>query len=299
MELRRFLTILTAGLVILIIIAVWFLPLNDDFRAENPSWNGASDLDTLYPALPLQSLSDLPLPPEGSSLIFIPYLNCTDAELAQLNSFVTAGGRLVLADDYGHGNQILEYLGLKARFSGQTLLDPVLNYKNQQFPKITQFAPGPLTLNTESLIFNHATCLVNIDASETIALSSSFSFLDLNDNGARDEGEPTGPLPAISRHGLGSGEVILISDPSLFINSMAIMEGNSRFIQNIAAVTTANLYIDQSHLPPSELHNAQNRLAQARGWLATPPATAGLVILALLVTLKPIWHKKKADAKEA
>lgn len=295
MGLRRFLVILTIVLVIILIIVAWFLPPNDDFLAENPFWNGTSDISTSYQAIPLKSLSELPPSPQGTTLILIPYLSGTTSELEQIKSFVTRGGRLILADDYGHGNQILEYLRLGARFSNQTLLDPLVNYKNQQFPKITHFKPNPLTSNNESLIFNHATCLVNVTANDTIALSSAFSFLDLNGNERQDKNEPTGPLPVISQHSLGSGQVILISDPSLFINSMETIGGNSSFIQSIAA-TTASLYLDQSHLPPSELLQTKSLLAQARGWLATPLGTSGLVIVALVAALKPIWYKKKEDS---
>ena len=132
MELRRFLVILTVALIVLLVITAWFFPSNEDFRVENPFWNGTRDLTTGCPALPLSSLADLPPSPQGATLILVPYLSCTPAELGQLNSFVTRGGTLVLADDYGHGNQVLEYLGLGARFSGQSLLDPTVNYKSKQ-----------------------------------------------------------------------------------------------------------------------------------------------------------------------
>ena len=154
MELRRFLVILSIVLVLVLTIVAWFFPSNDDFRAENPFWNGTEDISSSYSATPLGSLSDLPPLPQGSTLILIPYLEFTPAELGELNSFVTKGGTLVLADDYGYGNQILAYLGLKARFSGQTLLDPLSNYKNKWFPRISHIMPSIITSNTESLVLN-------------------------------------------------------------------------------------------------------------------------------------------------
>ena len=292
MALHRFLIILTIALVIILIIAIWFFPSNEDFRVENPLWNGTKAISTNYPVLPLPSLSDLPPSPQKATLILIPYLDCSPTELEQLNHFVNRGGRLVLADDYGHGNQVLEYLGLGVRFSGQTLLDPLINYKNQQFPRITRLEPGPLTSNITSLVFNHATSLVNVATADTLALSSSFSFIDLNSNQIREDGEPTGPLAVISHHNLGDGQVLLVADPSLFINSMETIEGNGAFIQNIAATTTS-LYLDQSHLPPSELHQTKNLLTQARGFFINPLGTSGLVILVLAIGLSPIWYKKK------
>ncbi len=293
MELRRFVVILTIALALILAIIVWFFPSNEDFRAENPFWNGTKDISASYPASPLASLSDLPPSPQGSTLILIPYLDFTPAELEELNSFVTQGGTLVLADDYGFGNQILEYLGLKARFSGQTLLDPLCCYKNKWFPRISHLTPSSVTSNTESLILNHATCLSDVETDDVLALSSSFSFLDLNDNQVWDKDEPTGLLPVISQHTLGSGQLILISDPSIFINSMKTIESNYGFIQNLAAITTSRLLIDQSHLPPSNLHQTKNLLADTRGWLVTPAGTLGLVIVALTITLMPIWQRRR------
>jgi len=296
-ELRRFLLILTIALVVILTLVVWFCPSNEDFRTENPLWNGTKDTSSGYPLSPLVSLSDLPPSPQGSTLILVPYLNFALEELEELNKFVTQGGTLILADDYGYGNQILEYLGLKARFSGQPLLDPLSNYKNRWFPRISHIIPSPITSNTESLVLNHATGLTEVETSDALALSSSFSFLDLNGNQVWDKDEPTGPLPVISRHSLGSGQLILISDPSIFINSMETIESNSNLVQNLAAITTSSLLLDQSHLPPSNLHQTKNLLAYTRSFLITPVGTLGLVIVALTITLMPIWHKKEKEGE--
>ena len=292
MGLRRPLILLTMAMVILLIIVVWFFPSDEDFRIDNPLWNGIRDMGSNYPALPIESLRELPDSAQGVTLILVPYLDFTPDELEALNDFVTRGGTLILADDYGHGNQVLAYLGLKARFSGQTLLDPLISYKNEWFPRILRLESSPFTSNIESLVFNYATSLTNIETGDTLARSSLFSFLDLNSNQILDETEPVGPLPVISQHNLGSGQIILIADPSIFINSMESMGDNDKFIQNIATVTTSRLLIDQSHLPPSELHQAKNLLTHIRDFLNIPLATTGLIILILTITLSPIWRKR-------
>lgn len=290
MELRKFLLILTITLVVLLAILLWFFPSNQDFRIENSFWNGAKDFSLTFPAKPLASLSDLPTSPAGTTLILIPYLNFSTTELEELNNFVTQGGTLVLADDYGWGNQILGYLGLKARFSEQPLLDLLSNYRNKWFPRIFYFEASPLTTNVKSLVFNHATSLTDIESSNAIALSSAFSFIDLNGNGDWDKDEPAGPLPVISSHSLGRGRIILIADPSIFINSMQTVDDNLTFIQNLTA--TSSLFIDQSHLPLSNLYQTKNLLANIRSFLITSPVTFGATILVILGTLIPIWRRR-------
>ena len=293
MKLHKYILTVTIATVIILLAGIWFYPTNDDFYYNNPSWNGIRDMSAYHPAAPLPSLFDLPASPQGVTLILIPYLSLSPDELEEISTFVSEGGTLVLADDYGYGNQTLEYLGLKARFSGQPLLDPLSNYKNKWFPLISHLTPDPLTLYTERLVLNHATCLTDVEAGNILARSSSFSFLDLNDNQIRDDDELTGPLPVISRHNLDSGQVILVADPSLFINSMQPMESNYTFIQNIAAITTTELLIDQSHLPPSKLHQTKNLLARLRGGLVTPAGSLTLVIAALTITLMPLWRERR------
>ncbi|MFC2002714.1 DUF4350 domain-containing protein [Chloroflexota bacterium] len=292
MKLHRFLVILTIALIIVLAIIIWFFPSSDDFRSDNPFWNGIKNANSTYEALPLESLSDLPLLPHGSTLILIPYLNFTPTELEGLDSFVTRGGRLILADDYGLGNQLLEHLGLEVRFSQQPLLDPLFNHRNRRFPRISHIIASPITSNTESLILNHATSLTNVEAGDVLALSSLYSFLDLNGNESLDEDEPVGPLPVVSQHNLNNGSIILISDPSIFINCMAYLANNSIFLQNIAATATSKLFIDQSHLPPTNLSHTKNLLASVRDSVTTPVGAAILVILVLTVTLMPIWRER-------
>jgi len=291
MGLFRFLLILTAALIALLLLLVWFVPLDDDFRTGNPSWNGSQYICAHHEAIPVDSLADLPDSPQHSTLILIPYLDFTPAELDTLHHFVIHGGTLILADDYGYGNQVLERLGLAARFSGQSLLDPILHYKNKWLPRITRFYPGTVTSGIDSIVLNHATTIDNLETGAAIALSSSFSFLDRNGNSIRDDDEPNGPLPVISRHHLGSGRVFLVTDPSIFINSMETVADNNAFLQTIASSAVSGLYIDQSHLPPSNLYHMKSLLIKTRDFFTSPVITVELIIMILLLTLSPIWYK--------
>jgi hypothetical protein len=288
-QLHKVITITTLLVILALTALVWFFPSNDDFRLENKFWNGASE--TLSgPFRPVKSLAQLPA---GSTLLLIPYVDFTAAELQTVKDFVVQGGTLILADDYGYGNRVLEFLGFKARFSGRPLLDPLVNYKNQWFPRVVHLSDSPLTEGIENLALNHATAIANVAADEVIAQSSAFSYLDLNANEKQEANEPNGPHPVISRHSLGGGQVILIADPSLFINSMSGIEDNHQLIQNIATLNTTPPLVDQSHLTPSNLHQTKDLLASARGSLASPLGTLGVVALALSLTLLPFWRERR------
>lgn len=296
MGIRKFLLSVSAIIIVLLLATAWFYPVNDDFAVQNPLWNGIRDICEFYEMQPLNSLADLPSIATGVTVVLIPYSEFTEVELGAVYRFVLDGGRLILADDYGHGNQVLEPMEIDARFSGQVLIDPLIYHSNQYFPIISHFVTDPLTADTDNLVLNHATGLINVPDGDIIASSSSFSFLDLNDNGERDDNEPAESLPVISRHKLGDGEVILLSDPSLFINSMEPLQDNSRFIRNIT-VPGDSLYIDQSHLSLSELHYSKDLLRRALDALKNPAVTAGLVTIALVIALIPIWHRKRKHAE--
>ena len=241
----------------------------------------------------LASLSGLPPSPRGVTLIVIPYRQFDVMELEVLSDFVVGGGVLLLADDYGWGNQVLQHLGLGARFSGQTLLDPLHNYKNKWFPMVECSADEPLTMGMEHLTLNHATVLLDVTPDGVLASSSSFSFLDSNGNQVADETEPTGPLPVMSREVLGDGQVILLADPSVFISGMLAFDENLRLVENIAAASPAGLFLDQSHLETSNLRQTKDLMYAIRGTVLTAPGVLTLVMVVLLITMAPVWHREK------
>lgn len=292
MTLRRLLVSVALVLVVALAIMIWFLPLDDDFRVENTFWNGSSELGEYQILTPLETLADLPTVTKGATLILIPYIQLTQSELNEVSRFVAGGGTLVLADDYGYGNQVLSYLGMEERFSGQALLDPLFNYKNEQLPQIFRISPDSVTDGVDSLVLNHATCLINIEADDVLAMSSPFSYLDLNDNREWDTDEPAGAMPVISRHVLKGSRVILISDPSIFINGMDILADNYNIIKNIAGISSVNLFLDQSHLPYSDLHQTKDLLADVRRVLVTPAGTLALVAVLLIIIMRPMWPRK-------
>jgi len=262
---RRFLSILALAIIVLLAIVIWFYPSSEDFRVENPFWNGAKAFAARFDASTLRS------------------------------SYVSGGGTLILADDYGYGNEVLDYLGLDARFVGEPLLDPLFNYKNGWFPRVTGFTPSPMTEDVESVILNHATSLETGSGFEVIAQTSKSSFLDLNGNLKWDEEEPTGPLPISARISVGEGMVILLADPSIVLNSMRGLEDNERFARNLLESRSPEpeILLDQSHLPEASLDEAKGRLRVARDALSNPLGIMGLVAAVLTVTLMPIWRRRK------
>lgn len=290
MTLHRFLALFTLVLIVATGTALWFVPEVGDFQPDNPFWNGSRALSDAVRITPLDSFSELLVSPRGVTLIVIPYRQFDAGELEALDGFVAAGGVLLLADDFGWGNQVLEHLGLGARFSGQALLDPLFHYKSRGLPRVNFVAGDPLTGGLEHLTLNYATILVGVAPDSVLAVSSSFSFLDGNGNGAADPGEPTGQQVVMSRHALGQGQVVLLADPSVFISGMMASGESLGIAENIAAASPNGLYFDRSHLGTSNLRQTKDWLRTLRELATKPPVSVALVVAIIVVTLAPVWY---------
>ena len=295
MQSRKVLPVLMLLIVLVLSAIVWFYPPTGDFRVDNPFWNGLSSLSDQTKIVPVDSLGNLPSSGKGTALLLVPYEQLTTTELAQLRSYVSSGGTLVILDDYGFGNQILTSLGLNMKFTGQPLLDPLFDYRNEWLPKITDFTSTPASANVSSIVFNHATALNGTSDVSVIASSSSFSFLDVNNNGEWDSGEPTGPLPVAAYVKVDQGYVVTVADPSLLINGMINMDDNLHFTNNIVSIQGSNpqVFVDQSHLPKAALDGAKADLAVVYGVVASPLGTLSLIVVVLALSLKPFWKRRE------
>lgn len=268
-------------IVVISIICMWFYPSIQDFAASNRMWNGIKNFTSELGASTIESPTSLPAAPEKTQLITIPYLDYTDQDLEQLRQFVEEGGSLILMDDYGYGNRLLEYLGVTVRLSGEPLLDPLFCYKNQWMPRVTDFSSELNNTGVKAVMLDHATAILDATNMDVLAWSSSTSFLDLNDNGSWEEGEPKGPFPVAAEFRFGKGTVDVVSDPSIMINSVYGRDDNYQFMKYLLSRQGGieKTLIDNSHLTTAPLDVSKTRLTEARQVLSTPYAVIGVLAL--------------------
>jgi hypothetical protein len=274
-----------------------------DFSIFNSGWNGTSQLAVLTyqtgkfaPAFQVQStgtdvtieqadLTTIDLDPDANALVIIgPTKAFTSAEGAHVSEFVRAGGELLLADDFGTGNSLLQGIGATSRFSGDLVVDLAYD-KQPEFSVLFDLRTDPLTKNVSTLLLNYPSSLsINTTTTEAVAYSSIASWLDTNGNRLQEWGEPRGPFPMVARERMGAGSILLISDPSVLINGMRDNMDNGVFgtnvIDEVCAGRTA-VYFDESHrtfLDPVSI------TLEFTGKVSTD-AKAALAAIALLLTL--------------
>jgi hypothetical protein len=284
---------LVLAIVILVSVAsIWLYPSSQDFMASNNTWNGIRDFSRHFKVKELDSLNGLPPATGKEVLICLPYLEYNAAELAAIKQFVEQGGNLLLMDDFGFGNDILTALGSKTRFDHNLLLDPLFCYKNQNLPCIVDFVPKLKHEGLSVIILNHATVLQLEDKTQALAWSSGTSYLDKNNNGQQDAGEPYGPFPVAAGFQAGPGKVTLVSDPSLIINAMDKQEDNLVFISKLISDEgqTMQVMLDNSHLEKSTLDDSRDKLGSFRRSFSSPYILIGLIaavfIMVIVYTLK-------------
>lgn len=249
-------------------LAVPILTTDTDFSIYNTDWNGCSSLtertyesSDLLPSISLKnsesdvlvvhdSFIDYNLNFNSSSILIIgPSLSFSDSEANYIRDFLLNGGKVLLADDFGTGNDLLKKINSTTRFSTSLLIDLAYE-KKPQYGVIFDLEEHPITTNVSQILLNYATSLIVGKNTMVLANSSEGSWLDSNLNGRMDEREEKGPLPVLAVERYGEGELILLSDPSVLVNLMYKYLDNSILDDNLLGYLGSGrdvILIDESH----------------------------------------------------
>jgi hypothetical protein len=274
-----------AGALFVTTLVLWIYPSTTDFANSNTRWNGMSDASRGFHIRPLTDVGGFPSENRGTVIFVIPSLPPQPSHLQAIRRFVEGGGVLILLDNFGSGNDVLIALGSAIRFSGRLLADPLFNMKNSRLPRILDFAPSPITVGIEELVFNHATVLTGINSSQAAATSSPVSYLALNPTGQRDEGASRGPFPVLALEPHKEGYVVAVSDSSILINSMLPQGDNRRLVRNAVGLAGADarIFLDDTLLPQGPLDATKHALADTSRLLTGPAAALALAVAALVL----------------
>lgn len=272
----------------------FFTPPRDDLWFENPFWNGLSKVYSRLEPVRLQDLMGVAEPvvePSGSTVLMLgPSRMFTPFETVIVNRFLHLGGRVVLADEFGTGNSLLERLGLDVRFSGLLLLDPLFKDGSSRMPRILNVS----SVGVDELVLNYPTVLDDADDLEVLAWSTSFSYLAVSP-GPPDEDSVYGPFPVAAEVGVGDGSLVLIADSSLFINSMLDRGDNMEFLLSLVE---GEVFLDEAHSIPSRLTMVKAFLVQVYSVLRMTEVKYGLAALSMIAVARVKWVVDEAEEEE-
>ena len=268
---RLYQFLILGGIGILLFILAFATPFfhnSSDFSMYNPSWNGCSSIaiktyetGKLQPTfyfeeneltLAQRSFAEYDLNADNSTILIIGARSTfSTLEGKYIKNFLENGGMIFLADDFGTSNDLLDQINATSRFSGGLLLDLSFE-KKASFVTVFDFFDHshPILSNVTHILLNYPSSIVAGDNTTVLAVSTEVSWLDENENGKEDVGEPSGPFPILIIERYGKGEIVLFSGPSLLINSMEDQLDNSMFKENLFQYLYAGsetVIIDESH----------------------------------------------------
>jgi len=277
--------------VVSVIALIFFLSMvapvvttSADFSIYNTGWNGCSSLavrtyrtGSFVPNLELadggemevvqRDLTSYEADPRTTSLVFIgPDKPFGGAEASYVHDFMDRGGRVLIADDTGSGNTLLERLNTTSSFHGRSLMDLSFE-KSPHFPVIYDIREHQITEGVDMLMLNHPTALRPDQDARVLANSSSASWLD--DGAKRSH-------PILSVESYGDGELILLSDPSVLINSMLDKRDNRVFMENLMDY----LSHERDRVIFDESHRSMN-IIYSMVYNYQPPSETGVYMLVL------------------
>jgi hypothetical protein len=288
-------------LALLLVVLAWPVAAQADARdydPMNPEWNGTSELTNLAGGLgvPVQSTDHLDwseLDPERDILVFLYPRDVVDGNA--MLAWIEAGGRVLLADDFGRCDQAFSVLGFD-RLPARGVRATRFHEDNVALPVATPWQTDhPLARGVQELVTNHPAML----------------RADRGQGGVFGFGDRQALVVAGER---GRGRFVALADPSVLINGMLAFGGNVSFAANLiqwltpaggarrALLVTSDFVVTGT--PPAPAHSElglpgaaramvalDHELREASLWTPDRPVLRALgVALAALLVLVTMWR---------
>ncbi len=286
------------------IYLIVYYPSTADFYVTNPFWNGYEDLMSRTDAIPILTRDNFTLTIQqilsssiqhDTILVTISYANYTLDEISLMEQYIRAGGTLVVLDDFSpYANYLLSRMGLNLYINNSgVLIDPLYYYKDIHLPRVR----GKIENNSYNIVLNYASIINgSLNNSEVIIISSPFSYLDLDNSGTWDPSEPFGPFVVGVRVHVGNGILIIISDPSIWLNSMLGLEDNLLFARKLFDNKT--VYIDQSHIPKPLQESLRERFIHIIGVLKDYGIIPFIIASIVFISYRFLWRAWIGGSRE-
>jgi hypothetical protein len=252
---------LAVGLLLCCLVVGLFWGLSTSGVAYDPynyDWDGGSDLRERASmngteATVALSTNEYDAGPAGESaaVVLDPGTGYSADERARIASFVSQGGTLLVATETNESSAFLADLGLTVQIDGRPVRDDQYNLNAAAFPQAINVSSHPVVDGVDALTLNHGTVL-DPGAATPLVNTSTVAYLDENRNEELDATERLAARPVAAVQQVGDGEVIVVSDASVFTNAMLDERGNAQLLRNVVAGHERVVldYSQQGSLPP-------------------------------------------------
>jgi len=178
----------------------------------------------------------------GVLFIVGPNLTFTRDEVKQIKEFLMRGNTLVLADDFGTGNEVLTELGIPVRISNYPLNDFFYN-NDDRLIWIVRIRKPELAKGASKILTNEPSAIIVTRKGD--AYTSRVAMVNFHMR----------MFPVITENSYHGGRVIVVSDPDIFANMQ--FKVNEVFLRNLLEyLGETTLYFDEAHHPDFNLYSA-------------------------------------------
>lgn len=229
-----------AGIVLLasaLILTAHLTSNTLEFSQYNANWNGTSrffsDLDRHHTVMIRESAQLSSYRNTALLLIIAPARPPTGEEITAYQSFLDSGNTIVLADDFGTGSEILQRIRSQITILPGNLSSIDRQYADPYTIVVYRTLNQTPVENSIALIMNRPAPL---EGGEPLVMTSVMSWVDANGDRRINSGEVMGKFAVISSEEISRGRIVVISDPSIFINSMQDLDesyDNHRLINDL------------------------------------------------------------------
>ncbi|MCX8188628.1 MAG: DUF4350 domain-containing protein [Nitrososphaeria archaeon] len=289
------LTAIASTLTILALSTI--IPSSDDLMPDNPYWNGYSMFTKMVKAR-FTDPKTIFIEPEKTTLFIIsPEKNITEDYIEFLKTFLDSGGTLVLMDETGRINQLLEELNVNVRIEGYPIMDPIHYYRSWKLPKIININSATITKNVTNIATDipSAIKLENMQGIKVLAYTSYFSYMDLDGNEQPSKDDQAGPFPIAVEASYGKGKILVFSDSSLFINSIIDLGDNKMLLKNI--IGENDVIVDSSQWNPSAHAKLKTLTLQAYNIVSVSEIKYSIVACMTIITYITVRSEKGEEEK--
>ncbi len=229
-----------AGFVLLaavLLLTAHLTSNNLEFSHYNTGWNGTS---VFFSGLNRHRVTDI-IDPAGLAsyrnstilLIIAPERQPTGQETAAYRAFLERGNTIFLADDFGTGNAILSGIGSRISILPGNLSSLDRAYGDPYTVVVYNVTNVSPVESLSAVVLNRAAPL---EGGTPLLRTSFLSWTDNNGNERIDSDETMGTYSVMAKEKIGNGELVVLSDPSIFINSMQDLDekyDNRKLIGNL------------------------------------------------------------------
>jgi hypothetical protein len=285
-----------AGVVLLaaaLLLAAHLSGNSLEFSRYNTGWNGTSQF---FSSLDRHRSTEISDPSALASyrnnallLIIAPGRPPAGQEIGAYRDFLLQGNTIVLADDFGTGKEILRGLGSRISVLPGNLSSVDRAYADSYSVVAYRVANISPVESVSTLVLNRPAPL---EGGKPLMATSLISWIDANGDRRINSNEMLGKFSVMAEDEFGRGRLVVLSDPSIFINSMQDLEKNwdNRQLIRTLADHDGPFLVDQMNSRTTDTDGLSGILHVIRTTFIIQVLFVGILMLVAAIA----WRKKIA-----